>query len=145
MMQESYTKIGEFADGALLAMVKHRLEIEGIPAFTEDRTAGVLKVMLVTGNVALYVPDEFAEAALRIVEGDFPEHDGEDYQEGEEGEELEWEEEIPECPECGSSDVIRRVTVMEAVFFPLTFIGIRLSDDPRTPWRCRHCSYKWKA
>ena len=143
-MPDDYVLLDAFPDGNVAAMVRARLEAEGIPVRVPNEYTAALNIPFVDNRVRIYVPADREREAHAVLSGEAVAHwrgdalDDDD-DEHDDDDETEWEGEraSDQCPACGAHGEAQTPGFIE------TFFDIVLGSAAHR-YRCPNCNETWR-
>ena len=141
---DGYTKIAEFEDHNLAALIRARLESEGIQVVIPYEFTSALRIPFVFRSQVLYVRDEDEQAALDFIEhgapiddelGD-PEYDDDEVM-------TNAGEEVAACPNCAAITVRLLPAPLMPSLLSIFVPGYSLESIP-SRWHCLACDEVWQ-
>lgn len=133
-----HVMIGAFHDANLAALVRSRLESQGIDVITPFEHTNALRLPFVSGPMKLYVREEDEAAAKALldepaIDEDSPELDSEIHGEAAPGTTEEFV-----CPKCGSNAIRLLPAPLLSSFLSLVLPRYSIEDIP-SRWHCSGC------
>lgn len=144
-MREDYVLLDAFADGNVAAMVRARLEAEGIPVQSPNEYTAALNIPFVDNRVRLYVPADREREAHAVLSGEAVAHwrgdalsaDDDDAHDDDDDGEYGDERASDQCPACGAAGEAQPPGFVE------TFFDVILGSAAHR-YRCNACGETWR-
>lgn len=134
--------IGTFHDPNLAALVRSRLESEGIKVLMPFEHTNALRIPFFSGAVKLYVREEDETAALAVLDESAIDEDPAAIHGEMDPEATATDDADYACPKCGSGAIRLLPAPLWSSFLSLVLPRYSIDDIP-SRWHCQGCDAIW--